>query len=464
MKINMWKLLIVALIASTALVGCKDERDNFMVDDTISFINTENYATVSVYNEKYDFPVMKNGKGFSGATAHLTVSETALDEYNAANATNYVTMPENCYKFSATTLKFAKDDLRKIVELSWDETAVLALDKSKDYVVPVQLSVDNGSVQVSEGLDLLIVHPKLSSVSMEKTLAASLLPSAAGDAISCDGNVVLDNPISVMDVTVNFTIDNSLIAAYNEANGTDYKAAPDGFATMASATSQIAAGQTSAPFTCNFDSDLLFAGSELKVTGNMLVPIRISSTSVDGLGISNGVMYVPFTMDKELKGPWTLLEGEENCYARDPNNGGAAWIMQYTADKLFDGEITAGHEWISWFATQIEFPITFVVDMGTRQVFTNFLISDYSTHQGNLREYEIYTAEEYDGENTQWNLVASGKRSYYGWTGVATVYDYPVQKYFAGRYLKFQIMKAESTVGDYLYGRGKLADVQGVGF
>ena len=40
MKINMWKLLIVALIASTALVGCKDERDNFMVDDTISFINT----------------------------------------------------------------------------------------------------------------------------------------------------------------------------------------------------------------------------------------------------------------------------------------------------------------------------------------------------------------------------------------------------------------------------------------
>lgn len=65
----------------------------------------------------------------------------------------------------------------------------------------------------------------------------------------------------------------------------------------------------------------------------------------------------------------------------------------YTADKLFDGEITAGHEWISWFATQIEFPITFVVDMGQRQVFTKFRISDYSTHQGNYRDYEIYTAK-----------------------------------------------------------------------
>ena len=56
MKINMWKLLIVALIASTALVGCKDERDNFMVDDTISFINTENYATVSVYTKSTTSP------------------------------------------------------------------------------------------------------------------------------------------------------------------------------------------------------------------------------------------------------------------------------------------------------------------------------------------------------------------------------------------------------------------------
>lgn len=175
-------------------------------------------------------------------------------------------------------------------------------------------------------------------------------------------------------------------------------------------------------------------------------------------------MYVPFSMDKELKGPWKLLEGEDNCYAKDPNNGGAAWIMQYTADKLFDGEITAGHEWISWFATQIEFPITFVVDMGQRQVFTKFRISDYSTHQGNYRDYEIYTAEEYSGASTQWNLVASGKRDF-NWTGVPTPYDYAVQKTIAGRYLKFVIVKPEyAQTGDYLYGRGKLADVQGLGF
>lgn len=84
---------------------------------------------------------------------------------------------------------------------------------------------------------------------------------------------------------------------------------------------------------------------------------------------------------------------------------------------------------------------------------------------GNYREYEIYTAEEYDGANTQWNLVASGKRGY-SWAAVPPPYDYPVQKYMAGRYLKFVILKAEFNMasGDFQFGRGKLADVQGQGF
>ena len=38
----MWKLLFAALIASTAMVACKDERNNYMVDDTISFLATDN--------------------------------------------------------------------------------------------------------------------------------------------------------------------------------------------------------------------------------------------------------------------------------------------------------------------------------------------------------------------------------------------------------------------------------------
>ena len=140
-----------------------------------------------------------------------------------------------------------------------------------------------------------------------------------------------------MDLTVNYAIDNSLVEAYNQANGTNYLAAPEGFARLDAASSQIAAGETTAKFSGKINSDKLFTGSNLDIVGDLLVPVRITSASLDGITVTTEVMYVPFSMDKELKGPWKLLEGEDNCYAKDPNNGGAAWIMQYTADKLFDG-------------------------------------------------------------------------------------------------------------------------------
>lgn len=140
--------------------------------------------------------------------------------------------------------------------------------------------------------------------------------------ISFDGNIVLDNAISTMDLTVNYTIDNSLVDAYNQANGTNYLAAPDGFATLDATSSQIAAGETTAKFSGKINSDKLFTGSNLDIVGDLLVPVRITSASLDGITVTTEVMYVPFSMDKELKGPWKLLEGEDNCYAKTRTTAG----------------------------------------------------------------------------------------------------------------------------------------------
>ena len=55
--------------------------------------------------------------------------------------------------------------------------------------------------------------------------------------------------------------------------------------------------------------------------------------------------------------------------------------------------------------------------MGKRQAITKFRIEDTTDSQGAYLDYEIYLADEYDGENTQWTLVASGMRE---WDGIYT--------------------------------------------
>ncbi|MCI7141287.1 DUF1735 domain-containing protein [Alistipes sp.] len=467
MKINIWKLLLVAMVVPAVMGACKDDRNNYMVDDSISYVDSDGtweeskgYFTVPVYDEKYVFPVVKNGKGLSSTTVRLEASESALAAYNTANETNYVALPENCYTFETKQLSFSKDDIRKFATITWDMSAVAALDPDTDYVIPVQLVSSASDVPVSEDRSLMLLNLQLADVSM--ALLESGTTSIQNGAFVYNGNVSLSVPVSTMDVEVKYTVDTdpALVEAYNAANGTSFEVASEGFASMSAASSVIKAGETTAPFGCQLNLNELTSSID-KLDNGVLVPVRITSAT-SGVNVATEVLYIP-VKNGVVKGPWTLLEGENLCYGLDPNET-AEWAKKYTADKLFDGSSEVDHEWISLFKTQNVFPLTFVVDMGAAHIFTNFIISDYSTHQGNYRDYELYVAEEYNGADTEWTLVAKGMRDYH-WTGKPTDYDFPVQKLSAGRYLKFQIMKAEydMSAGDFQYGRGKLGDVYGEG-
>lgn len=203
----------------------------------------------------------------------------------------------------------------------------------------------------------------------------------------------------------------------------------------------------------------------------MLIPVRISAVS-DGTVITKGgdVVYIP-VVNKEFRGtdaePWAILEGEEICYANDPGRDpNAAWINGYVTSNLFNGASTGGDSWIPWWVTPNTYPITIVADMGAAHLVSYFKIEDTTDSQGAYLDYEIYLAEEYNGDKTEWTLVASGMRDWDGiytppgTVGVTKVYDYPVQKMAAGRYLKFVIVKCEPVA---LENRGKLGDVWGVG-
>ena len=231
----------------------------------------------------------------------------------------------------------------------------------------------------------------------------------------------------------------------------------------------IAAGESSAAFGCQLNPDKLLENVD-KLDAGVLIPVRISAVS-DGTVITKGgdVVYIP-VVNKEFRGtdaePWAILEGEEICYANDPKRPAQSWVDAYVTSNLFNGASTGGDSWIPWWDSPNTYPITIVADMGAAHLVSYFKIEDTTDSQGAYLDYEIYLAEEYNGDKTEWTLVASGMRDWDGiytppgTVGVTKVYDYPVQKMAAGRYLKFVIVKCEPVA---LQNRGKLGDVWGVG-
>lgn len=466
MKRDIFKLLLVVLSVAAVLAGCNDERNNYMVDDTVGFVMSDPYVGVSLLNEEYQLAIIKSGKGSQDATARLIVSEVALAEYNETNGTDYVLLPAECYNLSATSIGFSKDDTRKIVEITWKDTDIFALGDDKNYAIPLQLYDEHDFPQVDQNRNTLILNPKWSNISMAEVVADALSPSASREMKTYTKGIVIDNPIKVMDITVNYTIDNSLIDAYNSANGTSYLPAPEGLVELAAQSSTITAGEASTTFDLELHSTSLFEGNILKAAdyNEYLVPVRITSLSSDALGLEDATSYFTISMNKRLIGPWELLEGEEFSVKFDPANPDHGWYDNFSADKLFDGKMEADTDsWASFLFTDNVYPMTFVVDMGEAKVFTKFIIQDIRFNRYSARNFEIYTTETYDGTTTEWTLVASGKStSPENWEATVDPFDYPVQKMAAGRYLKFVIVECNKPTVTFQPAR--LMEVYGAGF
>lgn len=465
----MKKILFAALALPLLLASCGgNEYDgsdsNYKTPVRFAFFDQADIST-SLTKEKYDLTVLKSGE--TAGAVNVVADETLLEAYNLEHGTAYVAVPSNLYTIGQSSIDFSADETSKIAQITWNGGGINALDESLEYAIAVRLSSDDAAA-VSTVRDFVILRPAATTLAIEQT-EIKTHPAASREVANVSAVVSMNNPEET-DITVNYTIDNDLIAAYNEANGTSYVAAPASLAALASGSAVVKAGALSTQLSLSLSSAQLFNGNELKAVDNnkYLVPIRITSLSSDAIRIANDVVYVAVDLNGDVRGPWTLLEGMEFCLAEDPLPEPYN-TASYKASNLFDGIVgpTDAGVWASWWNTMNVFPITFVADMGQARVFTKFRIADTNGYQGSVRNYEIYTAETYNGASTQWNLVAKGLRDY-SWVVGGATYDYPVQKMIAGRYIKFVILNHErpqsAWTGDYVNGRCKISEVFGTGF
>lgn len=314
MKTRIFLLASIILCVS----GClKDDRLNFMVDDSFGLTARSAVVEASIHPGSCSVGIAKNGIGSSAAAVDIISGQAddkaALEAYNSANGTAYRALPAYLYELSDTRLEYSEKEVVKEVSISWDAKLVAqAMGDKDDLVIP--LCISSGKLDVNKDHSFLMVHLNRSTLAVEQT---SQVRSIEGRAVEADesGNqpelketitldLSLDHAIKNVGMTLPVAIDNSLIAAFNQKEEDEWVAAPEGLVTIAAGEVSIPEGSGSATFQITLDKGKLpFKDGKLQMFPNYVVPVAVNANSLKatlsgqdfdlkGLGLGNMVTYV----------------------------------------------------------------------------------------------------------------------------------------------------------------------------
>lgn len=307
---KIFKNILLSALTIAAVASCADDRNNFLPEDSFGFNNKagENVLTLPLYGGSYDIDVIKSGKGLNEGVVNITTSNHDLLNFNKQYGVEYIPLPsdQDLYSFSTESLTFGLDEVTKPVTVSWDIAKVASFmeqEPANQYCIPVALRSDN--LEVNEGREVFILNLVTSTITAEQTLLSRTYEWESEPASeTMDITVRIDKAIPGIDLTVDFEVDNNLIAAYNEANGTNYEAAPEGLVTIG-ADPVLKAGEGYVLLPVTINTEAIAEDMEIEVDGvketrhlvkrnwdGYVVPLKISGMSVDGVKVTNDLTYI----------------------------------------------------------------------------------------------------------------------------------------------------------------------------
>ena len=310
---NMKKIfrnILLSALTIAAVASCADDRNNYLPDDSFGFNNKagDNVVTLPIYVESYDINVIKSGKGMNKGVVNITTSNHDLLNYNRQYGVEYIPIPSDMglYSFNTESIAFGLDEVTKPVTVTWDIAKVaeyMEQEPANQYCIPVALRSDD--LEVNDGRQVFILNLVTSTVTAEQTLLSRTYEwESEPVSETMDITVRIDTAIPGIDLTLDYEVDNGLIAAYNEANGTNYEAAPAGLVSVG-ADPVIKGGEGYVLLPVTINTDAIAENMEVEVNGvtetrklvkrdweGYVVPLRISGMSIDGVKIDNGVTYV----------------------------------------------------------------------------------------------------------------------------------------------------------------------------
>lgn len=310
---KIFKNILFSALTITAVASCvADDRNNFLPEDSFGFNRTEQEGVITwpIYSGQYDFAVIKSGKGFSEADVKVAGSEFDLVRFNEtldAGAKEYLPIAKDLYNFNGAdecTVHFGVEDVNQMVTVNWDVAKVHdAMSDTDNFNYAIPLGISSPDLSVNEGREFLIVNLVKSNVNVETDFLTRTILWDAPAPVSenMDVTIRIDNALPTLDINLDLEIDSELIASYNEKNGTNYVAAPEGLITFADP--MIAAGNSYVTYPVTLNTDVLFENGAIvpwEDHGGFLVPVKLAGTSVELLGMKNQVTYIA------IKGMWPV--------------------------------------------------------------------------------------------------------------------------------------------------------------
>lgn len=391
MKFINHKLFLAALcLSAAALTSCSDD-EKYDIDGTNDAIV---YFTPTV-KQVYSNQVMRTAVGVLGAVrAQIPVNvqkktsgnidvtavadTTLVNAYNKENNTTCEQFPEKALAaLQVENASIAAGNMKDtmLVSLPLD---VLDQFTASSYVLPVRLQASGDGVRASQDYDVayIVVNTKDvdNFVTLDKNkIDCNIIKTPVGTFGGVDDKIKVSIAGAVnADWSATAVADNSLIAAYNEENGTDYQALPDDVLKSLTITPEvIKAGET----TNDEGIKVNIPVEKLKsLSQSYLVPLKVTSTYGDKtIAEDDDIVYMTIGVKetlinddaKEFKGTaatdhsaWTV----KDCENLNPENYEGLFDTGWNGGWAFNGKASSAK---------------FTLDLGAKHKLAGFYVESY---------------------------------------------------------------------------------------
>lgn len=316
--------------------------------------------------------------------------EELKEEYSDLDGVNYKQLSSDCYSLSSTDLSFSSSDRYKTFTLSvhpHETKTLMASDKTATWVVPLTLDSKSDSINAESKEYVLIVKDVVSpSVGFtSETPAMKLVEKSKAADYTETLKLGLDTD-NKWGLECKLAVDESYVATYNKANGTNLDIMPVGYYEIPS-TIELANGSNSADVPVKIKAGTLPAG-------DYILPIAITETSRFAISSNKIVPLIVSVLGDQLdRSSWTATANTQESSGEGAGNGVPAC--------LFDGKKNT--YWHSqWSGGSHAMP--YVIDIDMKSLHTidhvSFIQRQY-TWYADTKTVEVYVSE----DNSTWTKV-----------------------------------------------------------